>query len=269
MASAIPKLLTIAGSDSGGGAGIQADLKTFSAHACYGMSVITAITAQNTMGVTATQQIELSVITAQIEAVLSDIGADAIKTGMLASPEVVEVVRASLVKYLPRNLVLDPVLIATSGASLGGDEVARVISKELFPLASIVTPNLYEASIFLNREITKSSHLRDAAIDLLGMGAQAVLLKGGHLDEASLTDLLVMRCGVEIEVFEFKHEKISTLNTHGTGCTLASAIACGLARGFSMPKSVEQAIQYVQKSIKAADQLSVGAGAGPLWHFHH
>ncbi len=263
-----PKLLTIAGSDSGGGAGIQADLKTFSAFGCYGMSVITAITAQNTKGVTATQNIDLSVIASQINAVMTDIGADVIKTGMLATPDIVKTVKTSLSPYSNQCLVVDPVLVATSGASLGGTDVAQAILRDLFPLASIVTPNLYEAGIFLGREISKSSQLADAAADLLKLGAKAVLLKGGHLEGRQLIDLLLINENGITKVVEFKHEKISSLNTHGTGCTLASAIACGLSRKQSMEDAVGQAIDYVQAAIKAGANLKIGAGPGPLWHFY-
>ncbi len=267
----IPKILTIAGSDSGGGAGVQADLKVITALGGYGMSVITAITAQNTLGVTTIQDVDLAVIEAQIDAVLNDIGADSIKIGMLASPEIVQVVANSLRKHDITRIILDPVLRATSGASLGGDDTAQAMMKELFPMASLVTPNLEEASLLLGRDISQVDDFKSAAEKLLALGPQAVLIKGGHLDSAhtQLTDYLMWRSIEDdleiIQVKEFKHPRVNTENTHGTGCSLSAAIATYLADGHDLPHAVGKAITYVEAGLKAGRFLSIGEGPGPLW----
>jgi hydroxymethylpyrimidine/phosphomethylpyrimidine kinase len=270
----IPKVLTIAGSDSGGGAGIQADLKTIGALGGYGMSVVTAITAQNTLGVTRIQDIDLDVIEAQIDAVLLDIGADIVKIGMLASPEIVAVVAKSLRRHGIKRIVLDPVLRATSGASLGGDDTAQAILTELFPIASLVTPNLDEAALLLGRELKGPDDFKLAAQELLDLGPQAVLIKGGHLDatHTQLTDFLMWRSledGLEVvQSKAFKHYRVNTANTHGTGCTLASAIATYLADGHDLTHAVAKAIAYVEAGLEAGRFLSIGEGPGPLWHMH-
>jgi len=267
----IPKVLTIAGSDSGGGAGVQADLKVITALGGYGISVITAITAQNTLGVTAIQDIDLAVIEAQIDAVLNDIGADSVKIGMLASPEIVQVVAASLRKHGITRIILDPVLRATSGASLGGDDTAQAIMKELFPIASLVTPNLEEASLLLGRDITQVADFQSAAEELLALGPQAVLIKGGHLDSThnQLTDYLMWRSIEDdleiIQAKEFKHLRVNTENTHGTGCSLSAAIATYLADGHDLPHAVGKAIAFVEAGLQAGRFLSIGEGPGPLW----
>ena len=267
----IPKILTIAGSDSGGGAGVQADLKVITALGGYGMSVITAITAQNTLGVTAIQDVDLAVIEAQIDAVLNDIGADSIKIGMLASPEIVQVVANSLRKHDITRIILDPVLRATSGASLGGDDTAQAMMKELFPMASLVTPNLEEASLLLGRDISQVDDFKSAAEKLLALGPQAVLIKGGHLDSAhtQLTDYLMWRSIEDdleiIQVKEFKHPRVNTENTHGTGCSLSAAIATYFADGHDLPHAVGKAIAYVEAGLQAGRFLSIGEGPGPLW----
>ena len=267
----IPKVLTIAGSDSGGGAGIQADLKVITSLGAYGLSVITAITAQNTLGVTAIQDIDLQIIEAQIDAVLSDIGADSVKIGMLASPEIVQLVAKSLRKHGITRIILDPVLRATSGASLGGDDTAQAMISELFPMASLVTPNLEEASLLLGRDIYQVDDFKSAADELLALGPQAVLIKGGHLDakHAELTDFLMWRSiedGLEItQSKEFKHRRIDTENTHGTGCSLSAAIATYLADGHDLAHSVAKAIAYVEAGLEAGRYLSIGEGSGPLW----
>ncbi|QWD45060.1 bifunctional hydroxymethylpyrimidine kinase/phosphomethylpyrimidine kinase [Polynucleobacter paludilacus] len=267
----IPKVLSIAGSDSGGGAGIQADLKVISSLGAYGLSVITAITAQNTLGVTAIQDIDLQIIEAQIDAVLSDIGADSVKIGMLASPEIVQLVAKSLRKHGVTRIILDPVLRATSGASLGGDDTAQAMISELFPMASLVTPNLEEASLLLGRDIDQVDDFRSAAEELLALGPQAVLIKGGHLDakHAELTDYLMWRsiedCLEIIQSKEFKHRRIDTENTHGTGCSLSAAIATYLADGHDLAHAVAKAIAYVEAGLEAGRYLSIGEGPGPLW----
>ena len=268
----IPKVLTIAGSDSGGGAGVQADLKVIASLGGYGLSVITAITAQNTLGVTRIQDIDLDVIEAQIDAVLLDIGADIVKIGMLASPEIVRTVAIALRRHGIKKIVLDPVLRATSGASLGGDDTAQAMMKELFPIASIITPNLDEASLLLGRELSSPNDFKLAAQELLEMGPQAVLIKGGHLDatHTQITDYLMWRSiENDLEVVlskEFKHDRITTANTHGTGCSLASAIATYLADGHEITHAVAKAISYVEAGLEAGKFLSTGEGPGPLWH---
>ena len=268
----IPKVLTIAGSDSGGGAGVQADLKVITSLGGYGLSVVTAITAQNTLGVTRIQDIDLDVIEAQIDAVLLDIGADIVKIGMLASPEIVHTVAIALRRHGIKKIVLDPVLRATSGASLGGDDTAQAMMKELFPIASIITPNLDEASLLLGRDLTSPNDFKLAAQELLEMGPQAVLIKGGHLDatHTQITDYLMWRSiDDDLEVVlskEFKHDRIATANTHGTGCSLASAIATYLADGHELTHAVAKAISYVEAGLEAGKFLSIGEGPGPLWH---
>jgi hydroxymethylpyrimidine/phosphomethylpyrimidine kinase len=270
----IPKVLTIAGSDSGGGAGIQADLKVIAALGGYGMSVITAITAQNTLGVSRIQDIDLDVVEAQIDAVFMDIGVDIVKIGMLASPEIVRTVASALKRHGAKRIVLDPVLRATSGASLGGDDTAQAIIKELFPMATLVTPNLDEASLLLGREIIKPEDFKAAAQEFLDMGSQAVLIKGGHLDatHTQLTDFLMWRTiedGLEvIQSKEFKHYRVNTVNTHGTGCSLSSAIAAYLANGHDLSHAVAKAISYVEAGLEAGRFLCIGEGPGPLWHMH-
>jgi hydroxymethylpyrimidine/phosphomethylpyrimidine kinase len=222
------RVLSIAGSDSGGGAGIQADLKTFSALGCYGMTAITAITAQNTLGVTGIHGVPPDMLRAQIDAVAQDIGVDAVKIGMLASPEVVRVVAQAIRTHRLPHVVLDPVMVATSGDRLIASETVQVLVNELFPLAAVVTPNLDEAALLLGREIEGIDDLDDAARDLLALGAPAVLLKGGHLKGERVVDLLATRSGLRQRL---ESARIATHNGHGTGCTLSSAIAAFLAQG--------------------------------------
>ena len=270
----IPRVLTIAGSDSGGGAGLQADLKVITALGGYGMSVITAITAQNTLGVTRIQDVDLDVIEAQIDAVFLDIGVDIVKIGMLASPEIVRTVAKALHRHGVKRIVLDPVLRATSGASLGGDDTAQAMIAELFPLATLITPNMEEASLLLGRDISGPDDFKMAAQQLLERGPQAVLIKGGHLDatHTQITDFLMWKTledGLEVtQSKEFKHYRINTLNTHGTGCSLASAIATYLADGHDLSHAVAKAIAYVEAGLEAGRFLSIGEGPGPLWHMH-
>jgi len=270
----ISKVLTIAGSDSGGGAGLQADLKVITALGGYGMSVITAITAQNTLGVTCIQDVDLDVIEAQIDAVLLDIGVDVVKIGMLASPEIVRTVAKALHRHGVKLIVLDPVLRATSGASLGGDDTAQAMITELFPMATLITPNMEEASLLLGHEISGADDFKMVAQQLLEMGPQAVLIKGGHLDatHTQITDFLMWKTledGLEVtQSEEFKHYRVNTLNTHGTGCSLASAIATYLADGHDLSHAVAKAIAYVEAGLEAGRFLSIGEGSGPLWHMH-
>jgi hydroxymethylpyrimidine/phosphomethylpyrimidine kinase len=236
--------------------------------------VITAITAQNTLGVTRIQDVDLDVVEAQMDAVFVDIGVDIVKIGMLASPEIVRIVASALKRHGAKRIILDPVLRATSGASLGGDDTAQAMIAALFPMASLVTPNLEEAGLLLGRELNRPEDFKLAAEELLEMGPQAVLIKGGHLDSThtQLTDFLMWRTledGLEvIQSKEFKHHRVNTTNTHGTGCSLASAIATYLASGHDLPHSVAKAISYVEAGLEAGRFLSIGEGPGPLWHMH-
>ncbi|KHK57186.1 phosphomethylpyrimidine kinase [Ralstonia sp. A12] len=269
-ASHVPRVLTIAGSDSGGGAGIQADLKTFAALGCYGMSAITAITAQNTLGVTAVESLTPDIVAAQIDAVASDIGVDAAKTGMLGTPQVVEAILSALDRHPIANLVVDPVMVSTSGAQLGSDATVQAMAKWLFPRALVVTPNLPEASALLGREIRTADDMLPAARDLLALGPRAVLLKGGHLadvatagEDGVLQDVLVTADGTERV---YAHTYIDTPHTHGTGCTLSAAIAAQLARGDTLEAAIEAALDYLLHAIGAGRHLALGRGSGPLNH---
>lgn len=225
------RVLSIAGSDSGGGAGIQADLKTFSALGCFGMTAITAITAQNTLGVKGIHGVPAEMLQAQIDAVVQDIGVDAIKIGMLHAPEIVRVVADAIRRYDIRKVVLDPVMVATSGDKLIHDETAEVLVRELFPLASVITPNLDEAGWLIGRKLHDVADMETAAQRLLEMGAKHVLLKGGHLPGDWVVDLLAGQGGLRKELGS---QRIQTHNGHGTGCTLSSAIAAHMALGFEL-----------------------------------
>ncbi|MBY4896661.1 bifunctional hydroxymethylpyrimidine kinase/phosphomethylpyrimidine kinase [Cupriavidus sp. AU9028] len=265
-----PRTLTIAGSDSGGGAGIQADLKTFAALGCYGMSAITAITAQNTLGVTGVHAIPAEMVAAQIDAVADDIGIDAAKTGMLGTAAIVEAVAGAVDRHGIAKLVVDPVMVATSGATLSDDATAQAMVRLLFPRALLVTPNLPEASYLLGRPVTRRAEMEQAAQDLIALGCRAVLLKGGHLAQAGgaegaqgLDDLLMSADGT---VRVFRHPRIDTRNLHGTGCTLAAAIASQLARGDALEEAVGTALDFVAQAIVAGAGLRLGAGNGPLNH---
>ena len=257
------RVLSIAGSDSGGGAGIQADLKTFSALGCYGMTAITAITAQNTLGVTGIHGVPPDMLRAQIDAVAQDIGVDAVKIGMLASPEVVRVVAQAIRTHRLPHVVLDPVMVATSGDRLIASETVQVLVNELFPLAAVVTPNLDEAALLLGREIEGIDDLDDAARDLLALGAPAVLLKGGHLKGERVVDLLATRSGLRQRL---ESARIATHNGHGTGCTLSSAIAAFLAQGHKLPQAVEKARAYILGAIAAGADVHTGQGHEQLNH---
>ena len=259
------RVLTIAGSDSGGGAGIQADLKTISANRCYGMSVITALTAQNTLGVTAIHAVPVDFVAAQMDAVLSDIGADAIKIGMLFSPELIRTVADGLRRHGAKNIVLDPVMVAQSGDKLLQDEAVAAIKEHLIPLADLITPNLPEASVLLDREITSEADLSAAATDLAAMGAGNVLIKGGHLESENSDDCLYL--GDEQRLVTLEGERVVTRNNHGTGCTLSSAIAAYLARGEDMETAVRLGKDYITGAIQAGAAYEIGRGNGPVHHF--
>jgi hydroxymethylpyrimidine/phosphomethylpyrimidine kinase len=257
------RVLSIAGSDSGGGAGIQADLKTFSALGCYGMTAITAITAQNTQGVRAIHTIAPEMLRAQIDAVLEDIGADAIKIGMLHDPEVVRAVVKAIARHRLQQVVLDPVMVATSGDRLMAEETISVLVQELFPLTTVITPNLDEAALLLGRAIDGADALDEAAAALLALGAPAVLLKGGHLPGDTVIDVLALANGYRLRL---QSPRIATHNGHGTGCTLSSAIAAHLALGLPLPQAVDQARAYILGAIAAGANVHTGRGHGPLNH---
>jgi hydroxymethylpyrimidine/phosphomethylpyrimidine kinase len=256
--------VTIAGSDSGGGAGTQADLKTFSALGVYGASVIAALTAQNTLGVTAIHDVPADFVTAQIDAVFSDLEVDAVKIGMLSQPGVIRAVAAGLDRYQQARVVLDPVMVATSGDMLLRDEAVAVLIADLLPRAALITPNLREAARLLGTDVADSrAEMEEQAVALLGLGARAVLLKGGHGTGPESDDLLLSPAGRRW----FTAPRIATENTHGTGCTLSSAIAAGLARGLEMEPAVEAAKRYITDAIGHADELTIGRGHGPVHHF--
>lgn len=260
-----PRLLTIAGSDSGGGAGIQADLKTFAAHGAYGMSAITALTAQNTVGVRAVHEVPPEIVAAQIDAVFEDIGADAVKIGMLASAPIVCAVAERLRHWKPPHVVLDPVMVAKSGDALLRDDAVEAVLEELVPLCAVVTPNLPELERMTGLPAGTEEE-RWAAAEALSRRGPAVLAKGGHAapegDAEELVDLLV----TGDEVHRFSHPRLATSSTHGTGCTLSSAIAARLGRGEELPRAVGDAIEYLHQAMKAA--YPVGSGHGPVDHLH-
>ena len=257
------RVLSIAGSDSGGGAGIQADLKTFSALGCYGMTAITAITAQNTLGVRAIHGIPVDMLRAQIDAVAEDIGVDAVKIGMLHTPDMVRVVVKAIARHQMLQVVLDPVMVATSGDRLMEQATVDVLVQELFPLSTVVTPNLDEAALLLGRAIDGADALDEAATALLALGAPAVLLKGGHLPGDTVTDVLALAGGGRLRL---QSPRIATHNGHGTGCTLSSAIAAYLARGLALAQAVQQARTYILGAIEAGAHVHTGQGHGPLNH---
>ena len=262
-----PRILTIAGSDSGGGAGIQADLKTMSALGCFGMSAITALTAQNTQGVRAIHAVPPEMLCAQIDAVIEDIGADAVKIGMLHAPEIVDVVASAIDRHGLDKIVLDPVMVATSGAKLIEDATISRLVRELFSRVAVVTPNLDEATVLLGRPIPDIAALDQAARDLLALGAPAVLLKGGHLEGDDVVDVLAMRGAQgEVSLHHFRSPRIVSRNLHGTGCTLSSAIACRLALGDDLPQAVAAARAYVLHAIQHGAAQQIGRGHGPLNH---
>jgi hydroxymethylpyrimidine/phosphomethylpyrimidine kinase len=253
--------LTIAGSDSGGGAGIQADLKTFAAHRVYGTSAITAVTAQNTLGVTAVEALSADVVTAQIEAVAGDIGVDAVKTGMLATAAIVEAVAAAIDTLDLPNVVVDPVMIAKGGDRLLEDEAVAAMKSELLRRALVVTPNAMEAAVLAGIEVDSLDAAREAARRIRALGPSAVIVKGGHLPGAEAVDLLY-----DGHLFvELRGPWIETRNTHGTGCTFAAALAANLALGRSLRDAAERAKQYVLGAIRSG--FAVGHGHGVLDHF--
>ena len=258
-----PRLLSIAGSDSGGGAGIQADLKTFSALGCFGMTAVTALTAQNTCGVRAIHGVPPQMLADQIDAVVEDIGVDAVKIGMLHSPEIVQAVADAIARHALPHVVLDPVMVATSGAVLIDSPAIAALVRELFGRAVLVTPNLDEASLLVGRALTSEADMQAAALELLAKGAKAVLVKGGHLAGDVVSDLLQVTGAAPRWM---RAPRIATVNTHGTGCTLSSAIAAYLALGHTLVDAVEAARAYVRSALAAGATVKTGQGGGPLNH---
>ncbi len=257
------RLLSIAGSDSGGGAGVQADLKTFAALGCFGTTAITALTAQNTTGVRAIHAVPLDMLADQIDAVVEDIGVDAVKIGMLHSAPTIETVAAALDRHHLRQVVLDPVMVATSGAALIDPSAIAALVRLMFPRAVLVTPNLDEAAMLVGRALYTEADMAGAAQQLLDMGAQAVLLKGGHLAGDTVADLLLQAGKPALWL---RAPRIATPNTHGTGCTLSSAIAARLALGDDLPEAVLRARDFVRGALAAGACVRTGGGSGPLNH---
>jgi hydroxymethylpyrimidine/phosphomethylpyrimidine kinase len=254
----LPVALTIAGSDSGGGAGIQADLKTFAALGVHGTSALTAITAQNTLGVTDIMELPSALVAAQIEAVMLDIGAQGAKTGMLSSAEIIEVVANAVAHFNIRNLVVDPVMVAKGGARLLRDDAVDALRRRLLPLAAVVTPNLPEAEVLLGRPIRTLDERRQAARDLVALGARAAVVKGGHTDEQQAFDHYFDGT----DLVELQSPRIATANTHGSGCVFSAAIAAGLAKGSDSLAAVLLAKEFITGAIEGS--LEVGRGHGPV-----
>ena len=270
MSNAISKLqyfrvLSIAGSDSGGGAGIQADLKTFAALGCYGMTAITALTSQNTLGVRSIHSVPPEMLRDQIDVVADDIGVQAVKIGMLHSLECVQIVASAIDRHQLENIVLDPVMVATSGAVLIEKSAISILVEKLFSRAALVTPNLDEAALLVGRAITTEKAMEFAAQELLNKGAKAVLIKGGHLSGNVVSDLFATQSG---QLHWMRAPRIHSINTHGTGCTLSSAIAAHLAMGASLLEAVQAGHSFVREAIEAGLGVCTGAGGGPLNHGH-
>jgi hydroxymethylpyrimidine/phosphomethylpyrimidine kinase len=257
--------VTIAGSDSSGGAGIQADLKTFSALGVYGASVITALTAQNTRGVQGIHDVPAGFVAQQIDSVFSDLSVDAVKIGMLSQPAIIEAVASGLDRHGARTVVFDPVMIAASGDALLVPEAIETLRRVLLPKALLVTPNLPEAAALLDEEVAKDEPaVARQAERIRALGPSAVLIKGGHAEGAESVDILLDHEGLQ----RFASPRVATRNTHGTGCTLSSAIAAGLARGGSLREAVAAAKAYIGAAIAASERLTIGHGHGPVHHFH-
>lgn len=262
----LPRTLTIAGFDGSGGAGIQADLKTFSALGCYGLTVLTAMPVQNTTGVKAIYDIPTQCVKDQLEATFDDSRIDAIKIGMLQRQDIIETVSDALLKSKSTNIVVDPVMVAKSGHLLLDPNAIEAMKTQLFPLATLITPNLLEASELLGRTIADKEQMEQAAIELLSMGPKAVIVKGGHLI-GNCDDCLCIGSSPH-DIFWFPQTRIDTQNTHGTGCTFSAAITAYLARGYSICDAVKLAKQYLTNAIAAGANLKIGKGKGPVHHFH-
>ncbi len=254
------KVLSIAGSDCSGGAGIQADLKTFSALKCYGMSAITALTAQNTTGVFSVSEVATEFIAAQMEACFSDIFPDSVKIGMISSEQIAKCVAQNLQKWGAKNIVLDPVMVATSGGVLADKNAVKAVIDELLPLASVITPNAYEAGVLAGFEVKNIDDMKKAIDKIAELTPSAILVKGGDINSKVATDLLYFNG----EITELCAARIDTKNTHGTGCTLSSAIACGLANDLGVVEAVKEAKSFVHKALSFG--LDLGRGNGPLNH---
>lgn len=260
-----PVALTIAGSDSSGGAGIQADLKTFAALGVYGASVITALTAQNTTGVSGIHQVPAEFVTAQLDAVFSDLDVGAVKIGMVAQRDSIDAIVAGLKRWSPNHVVLDPVMVATSGDRLLAAEAVEALRAKLIPCAALITPNLPEAAALLDEPVAADkADIEDQGRRLLAMGCRAVLIKGGHGQGAESTDYFIDG----ERTITLAAPRIDTRNTHGTGCSLSSAIAAGLAKGEGLETAIRNAKAWISAAISAADRFSVGHGHGPVHHFH-
>lgn len=259
------RVLTIAGSDSGGGAGIQADIKAISAMGCYAASAITAVTVQNTLGVQAVHPVPLDILEGQIDAVLSDIGADSVKIGMLHSADVVNLVADMLEKYDIKNVVLDPVMVSTSGHRLIEESAVEVIRQRLMPLARVITPNVPEAEILVGKKISGENDFETVAKELAGSYGVSVLLKAGHLSDDVLTDYFYNAENQTLVLLPSK--RVETKNTHGTGCTLSSAFAAALAKGEDLNKAAKSAKRYIEQAIIAGAEYKIGNGYGPVNHF--
>jgi hydroxymethylpyrimidine/phosphomethylpyrimidine kinase len=261
----VPVALTIAGSDSSGGAGIQADLKTFAAFGVYGASAITALTAQNTRGVSGIHPVPAAFVTAQMDAVFDDLDVAAVKIGMVAELSIIEAIASALARWKPKHIVLDPVMVATSGDRLLSTDAVSALRERLIPLASLITPNLPEAAALLGESVASDeTAIASQGKRLLATGARAVLIKGGHGKGAESIDYLF----VGGSVTALPAPRIATANTHGTGCSLSSAIAAGLAKGETLNTAVRDAKTWITEAIAAADRLGVGHGHGPIHHFH-
>ncbi len=261
------RALTIAGSDPSGGAGLQADLKTFSALGCYGTSVVVAVVDENTVGVTGVHPVPVEFVTGQIRSVLDDVGTDAIKIGMLHSSELIVAVRDTLARYDVRDIVLDPVMVATSGDPLLEADAVATLRDELIPHARVITPNIPEAELLLGHAVSAQNELPDAARELSALcGGVSVFLKAGHLSDAELIDIFYnAETG---RVTELKSRRLDTPNTHGTGCTLSSALAASLAKGMDLDSAARAAKEYIARAIEAGAAYSIGHGHGPVHHFH-
>jgi len=262
--TAVAKILSIAGSDPSGGAGAQGDLKTFSALGCYGMAAIAALTAQNTLGVQGVEAVSPAFVAAQIDSVFADIDVDAVKIGMIGTVGNVEAIAAALQRHKARNIVLDPVMVASGGHSLGGDELVGPIRDKLFPLARLVTPNLIESALLAGDRMAEGpGDMRALALKLHALGAPAVLVKGGHLPDGDAYDLLYDGA----EFTEFSAPRIATRNTHGTGCALSAAIAARLGQGASLKQAIGDAKAFLGGALEAGRTFDIGAGHGPPHHF--
>lgn len=256
------KVLTIAGSDSSGGAGIQADIKTITAHKLYAMSAITALTAQNTTGVYGVLDADADFVKNQIDCIFTDIRPDSVKIGMVSNSDIINAIADKLIEYKAENIVVDPVMVATSGSKLISDEAKDTLINRLLPLGTIITPNIPEAEVLSGRKIKSDEDMINAAKEISKNIDSAILIKGGHYDK-NANDLLYDNG----EIFWFKGDRVDTNNTHGTGCTLSSAIACNLAMGYSKEESIKNAKDYITGALKAG--LDLGKGSGPLNHMYN